>query len=87
MVCFACLKQRLELELNFKSWRSGWQLLYCKMWMPHPGRCSRPGWMGLWTARSGGGNQPMAGGWSLMIIKVPSNQSHSMILHIEGFFF
>jgi len=21
-----------------------------KLWMPHPWRCSRPAWMGLWAA-------------------------------------
>jgi len=24
-----------------------------KLWMPHPWRCSRPGWMGPWAAWSG----------------------------------
>lgn len=28
---------------------------------------------------SGGGNQPMSGGWSSVIFKVPSNLSHSII--------
>lgn len=24
-----------------------WQRLAGKLWLPHPGQCSRPGWMGL----------------------------------------
>ena len=53
--------------------------------MPRPWRCSRPGWMGLWAAWSSityGGWWPCLwqGGWSLVILEVPSNPSHSMIL-------
>jgi len=50
-----------------------------ELWVLHPWRCSRPGWMGPSAAWAGGGTQPMAGGWSSVIFKVPSNPSHSMI--------
>ena len=48
-------------------------------------RCSRPGWMGPWAAWSSiryRGWWPclQQGGWSFMILKAPSNPSHSMIL-------
>ena len=58
-----------------------------RLWMHHPWRCSRPGWMGPWAAWSSikcGGWQPCLwqGSWSLMILRVPSNPSHSVILWI-----
>ena len=56
-----------------------------KFWMPHPQRCSGTGWMGPWAPWSGiryAGlwtcMQQMS--WNLMILEVPSNPSHSMIL-------
>ena len=48
--------------------------------VPHPWRHSRPGWMGPWAARAGGGNQPTAQGRNWMGFKVPSNTSLSRIL-------
>ena len=56
-----------------------------KLWMPHPWRCSRPGWMGPWAAWS---SIKCEGWWPwlqqrdrrLMILEVPSNPSHSVIL-------
>ena len=53
-----------------------------RLWMPHPWRCSRPGWMGPWAAWYGighGGWQPclQQWGWSLMILVVPSNMGRS----------
>ena len=53
-----------------------------------PWRYSRPGWMGPWAAWSSikhGGWWPCLwhGGWNLMILEVPSNLSHSMILWIR----
>ena len=52
--------------------------------LSRPRRCSRPGWMGPWAAWSSiryGGWWPslQQGGWSFMILGVPSNPSHSMI--------
>ena len=57
----------------------------------HPWRCSRPGWMGPWAAWAGikcGGWWPcmQQGGWSFMILGVPSNTSHSMIQHMLALF-
>ena len=54
-------------------------------WMLCPCRCSRPHWMGPWatwsSARSGGWWPCLCqGGWNLMILRVPSNPNHSMIL-------
>ena len=52
---------------------------------PPPWKCSRPGWMKPWATWS----SPRSGGWwsclwqrswNLMILWVPSNPSHSMIL-------
>jgi len=56
-----------------------------RLWMLHPWRCSRPGWMGPWAAWSSiryGGLRPFLWewGWNLMILEAPSNPSHSMIL-------
>jgi len=51
-----------------------------RLWMPHPWRCSRPGWMGPRTTRFSigyGGWWPsmQQEGWSFMILEVPSNPS------------
>ena len=56
-----------------------------RLWMPRPWRCSRPGWMGPWAAwfsTECGGWWPCLwqGGWSFMILEVPSNTGHSEIL-------
>jgi len=52
-----------------------------KLWMPHPWRCSRPGWMGPWATWSSSW-QPYLwhGGWNLLIFEVPSNPSHLVTL-------
>ena len=52
-----------------------------RLWLPHPWRPSRPGWMWLWAAWSSGW-QPCTsqGGWNSMIVVVLFNQGHSMIL-------
>ena len=62
-----------------RSGRSG------RLWMLHPCRCSRPGWMGPWitcsSTRSGGWWLCLwQWGWNLVIHGVPSNSSGSMIL-------
>ena len=54
-----------------------------RLWMPCPWRCSRPGWMGPWTAWSSirhGGWWPcmQQRGWSL-ILEVPPNPSYFMM--------
>ena len=56
-----------------------------RLWMPHPWRCSRPAWMGAWAAWSSikwGGWWPCLwwGSWRFMILEVPSNPGHSVIL-------
>jgi len=47
--------------------------------MPHPWRCSRPGWTDSgqpeWVAAV-----PTAGHWNWMFVKVPSKPNHSMVL-------
>ena len=49
-------------------------------------RCSRPGWMGpdqpglVLNVVVGGPAMRLRGGWSLMILEVPSNPSHFVIL-------
>ena len=59
-----------------------------RLWMLHPCRCSRPGWMGSWATWSStrsGGRWPCLwqGGWKLMILGVPSNPSYSMIISLH----
>ena len=53
-----------------------------RLWVPHPWRHSRPGWMWLWAAWSGGWLPCIysRGGWNMMIIMVLFNPGHSMIL-------
>jgi len=56
-----------------------------RLWMHCPWRCSRPGWMGPWAAWSSikcGGWWPclLWLGWTSMILEVPSNPGHSVIL-------
>jgi len=51
-----------------------------KMWVPHPWRCSRQGWMGPWAAWSGGGQWAHSWGGFWVGFEVPSNSSHSMVL-------
>jgi len=51
-----------------------------RLWMPHPCRHSRPGWMWLWAAWSAGWRPcPQQGGWNSMIIVVLFNPGHSLI--------
>lgn len=46
--------------------------------MPHPWKCSRPGWM--WPLAAWSAALPMAGVWNFMIFEVTLNLRHSMIL-------
>ena len=64
-----------------RCWNScpGW------LWMPHPWKCSRPGWMAPWAAWSSIKQRGLwpclrQGGWSFMILEVPSNPSHSVMI-------
>ena len=62
-----------------------WNSCPGRLWMPRPWRCSRPDWMGPWAAWSGirsDGWWPCMwqGGWRFMILEVPSNPGHSVIL-------
>jgi len=83
------------------GWMSGGSSLLWRWWgagtaaqrgcgyLIHPGMCSRPGWMGPWTAWSTiryGGWWPclQQEGWSFVILEVPSNPSHSVILSSQG---
>ena len=55
-----------------------------RLWMPHPWRCSRPGWMEPWAAWAGisyGDGWPCLWWevWSFVILEVPSNLGHSVI--------
>jgi len=56
-----------------------------RFWMPRIWRCSGLGWMGPWAAWSiiryeGCWPCLWQGGWSLMILEVPCNPRHPMIL-------
>ena len=52
-----------------------------KLWMSHPWKCSRPGWMGPWAAWSSGRCPcPWQGNWNKMLFKVSSSPNHSKIL-------
>jgi len=48
------------------------------LWVPHPWKHSRPGWMGPWALWSGG-FQSMARGWNCRSFKVPFNPNYPMI--------
>lgn len=51
-----------------------------KLWMPCPWKCSRSGWMWLWsTWPSGGCPWPWKVGWNQIIFKRLSNPNLSMI--------
>jgi len=44
-----------------------------KLWMPHPWRNSRTGWIGLWAAWTGGWQPyPRQGSWNRVIFKILS---------------
>lgn len=67
------IRQKVFTQSAVRPWHS------CpELWVPHPWRCPRPGWMGPRAAWAGGGNQPTAGGWNLVIFKVSPSPSHSM---------
>ena len=57
-----------------------------RLWMPHPWRHSRPGWMWLWAAWFGGWRPcTWQGGWNPTISVVLFNPGHSVILmHQHG---
>jgi len=55
-------------------------LLPRDLWVPHPWRCSRSGWMGPGQPELVGGSEPMAAGWNWMGSKAPSRSNHSMML-------
>ena len=74
-----------ESSLQRECWGAG-NGRPARLWMPHPCRCSRPGWMGPWTTCS---RSTRSGGWwpclwqwdwNLVIPGVPSNSSGSMIV-------
>jgi len=50
-------ERRFRLDVRSKFFTD--RLVMCwnscpeRLWMPHPWRCSRPGWMGPWAAWSG----------------------------------
>ena len=50
-----------------------------RLWMPLAWKLSRPGWMELWATWAMGG-VPAHKGWDWVILRVPSNPKHSMIL-------
>ena len=88
--CIMLLLINIILSLAFQLHRHlpvisfTYKFLSIRLWMPHPWRCSGPGWMGLWAAWSSircGGWWPylQQEGWSFMILEVPSNARHSMI--------
>jgi len=48
--------------------------------MPNPWSHSRPGWMGLWATWSRGRSLPIAWSWNYVVLRVPFNPNHSMII-------
>jgi len=44
-----------------------------ELWVPHPWRCWRPGWMGPWAAWADGGHPTRGSGLKWMGFKVPSS--------------
>ena len=72
---------RLDVRGTFFTMR----VVRCWHRMPRPWRCSRPDWMGPWAAWSSikcGGWWPciQQGDWSLMILEIPFNLGHFVIL-------
>jgi len=73
------------LSIIFKmEWLSG-EVPGVRLWMSSPCRYLRPRWMGPWAIWSStwfSEWQPYLwqGGWNLVILEVPSNTRHSMIL-------
>jgi len=51
--------------------------------VPHPCRCSRPGWTGPGQPELREAALTMAGGWNWLGFKVPPNPSHSMVHSIK----
>jgi len=56
-----------------------------RLWMPCPCKCLRPGRMepwANWSSTWSSGRHPclLQGGWNLMILEVPSNPSHPIIV-------
>jgi len=51
-----------------------------ELWVPHPWRQLRPGWMGPWAAELVGGSPAHCIRLELRGLEVFSNSSHSMIL-------
>jgi len=47
--------------------------------VPHPWRCSRPGWMRPWVTELLGASPPHGMEWDWVGFKVPSNQNSSVI--------
>jgi len=84
--CIGREEGRLWLDIRGKFFTKRvvrcWNSCPERLWMPHPSRCSRPGWMEPWAAWAGityVGWWPFhaVGSWSFMILEVPSNPSHS----------
>ena len=83
--CFNLKEGRFKLGISRKLFTLGMvRHRHCcpeKLWMLHPWRCSRPGWMVLWATWSGGWQPcPQQEGWNFMGFTAPSNPSHSMTL-------
>jgi len=78
-----CSYQRTQVH-EAHSLRGGFCTLFyptSTLWMPHPWRHSRPGWMWLWAAWSGGWWPcTQQGGWNQMITVILFNPGHSMII-------
>jgi len=86
---FKLKEGRFRLDIRGKFFTESvvkcWNSCPERLWILCPWRCSRPGWMGPWTAWSViryGGWWPCLwqAGWSFVILEVPSNLSHSVIL-------
>jgi len=54
-----------------------------ELWVPHPWRCPRPGWMGPGQPELLGGSPAYSRGWDWVGFKVPSNLNQSRILWLQ----
>ena len=79
-LCFPC--PILGGSFSLRGWWHNGTGCPGRLWMPHPWRHSRPGWMWLWAAWSGGW-QPCLwqGGWNSITFEVLFNPGHSVILY------
>jgi len=54
LLTYSTFQRRCNFKIAYSSGEIILQSFPEKLWLPPPWQCSRPGWMGLWAAWSGG---------------------------------